>query len=144
MAEWQFSHCSIFGQAVPGMAAIMLPQQEGMQGPCERTCEALHSIQLSEQLVNNPVSDSSGVMAPLGSNGVELIKEHDTRRCCLSPPVTHPPTSASAPVRQYTSISAVSGAMQEVNPASCIPSSLVLKLYCRFSTSHQQPAQVMC
>ena len=46
------------------------------------TFEALDAVELSQQLVDHPVGDASGVVAPLGRDGVKLVKEEDARRCC--------------------------------------------------------------
>ena len=51
-----------------------------------RTLEALHSVQLREQLVDDTVGDARGVVAPLWRYRVELVEEQHARRRRRRPP----------------------------------------------------------
>lgn len=56
----------------------------------QRTLEALHAVQLREQLVDDTVRDAGAVVPPLRRNGVELVeKEHARRRRRRSPAISH-------------------------------------------------------
>ena len=43
------------------------------------TLQAFHAVQLSQQLIDHPVSHPRAVVATLGGDGVKLIEEQDAR-----------------------------------------------------------------
>ena len=51
-----------------------------------QTCEPFNTIQLCEQLIDDPVSDTSAVVASLRCDGIEFIKKQDTRGRCRRTP----------------------------------------------------------
>lgn len=69
------------------------------------TCEALHAVKLSEQLIDNSVSDTSRVVPPLRGYGIKLVKEEHTGSSCRSSPAT---IDMSAQERLHNKIRAAS------------------------------------
>ena len=50
------------------------------------TLEALNAVQLSQQLIDHTVCDSSVVMAPRRCDGIKLVKKQHARSCSLGAP----------------------------------------------------------